>query len=81
MDKIILIYRTDKQYSYQSREVIGIATSFGSAIDILKIESENYDEKELTDEQVKMLKDNSKTAGYKDDAEFYISYKELDTRF
>lgn len=77
MDAVFLVYKTDSRHSYASRDVIGIATSVGTAIDLCRAQAVKEGET-ISEEQRWNLKHLSQTQGYSGAGEFQYEGIELD---
>lgn len=71
-----LVYKTNAWHNYDSRVVIGLATSKESAIEICTEYAEN-EFQTITEEQVFNLSNSSQTQGYSGTGEF--QYEEMFT--
>ena len=71
MGKVILVYTTDHQHSYGSRDVIGIATNFQNAFFIAKKHAE-VNNQIISQEQNTNLINLNQTQGMEGDYEYVI---------
>lgn len=70
-NQVFIVYKTDAQHSYASRDVIGIATSIYNACDIVAL----HDKKHgcyLKKDDLYMLENILQTQNYKGEGEFHI---------
>jgi len=76
MDKVYLVYKTDAHHSYNSRELIGVATTPESAIVII-VDNTIQDGGSINQEQLEQLRTIKQTQGYDGNGEF--QYEEIET--
>lgn len=69
MKKVFLVYHTDAQHSYASRDIIGIASNDVFAIEICIEHSNKYGE-EISPEQLYNLRSIKQTQGYTGEGEY-----------
>lgn len=71
MGSLFLVYRTDNWHSYASRDLIGCATTFTTAINICKQQAKKEGYKIDSDELFN-LNNLKQTQGYAGEGEFQI---------
>lgn len=69
---IYLIYKTDKNHSYSSRDVIAIAKTMNRAIGLVKRHAKEKEGKEIDADQFFNLINIKQTQGYAGDGEYVI---------
>ena len=79
MDTVFLVYKTDSWHSYNSRDIIGIATHKDLAIDIVLMKASKEGEATSIKEQLFNLDHILQTQGYAGEGEFQIEQMELNT--
>jgi hypothetical protein len=77
MDEVILVYKTDDHYSYNSRNVIGVASTAEKAIEICSEQAKKEGFK-LNDEQLQNLRNIKQTQWYVGKGEFQFEAVKLD---
>ncbi len=75
MAKVFLVYKTDNLHSYNSRDIIGVATREAKAIVICKLQARKEGWK-LTEDQLFNLNNSKQTQGYSGEGEFQIEQVE-----
>jgi hypothetical protein len=80
MKQIFIVYKTDTWHSYASRDIIGIATSQQSAIDICQQKAKKEHHK-ISDQEVWNLKNIMQSQGYSGEGEFQYEAVDVDTLF
>ena len=78
MNNIILVYKTDFQHSYASRDLIGICYTEKTPLDIVKEHIEKNGYPKLDDKQAWNLMNITQTQGY-EECEYDTESQELDT--
>lgn len=78
MERIYIVYKTDTWHSYNSRDVIGIADTIDSAIDICKQQAKKEHEK-ITKDQLFNLNNIKQTQGYSGSGEFQFEELQINT--
>ena len=68
---IYIVYKTDKNHSYASREIIGVATSENKAISICRQQVKKEGDK-IDKEQLCHLLKMNQTQGYSGEGEFQL---------
>lgn len=78
MNEVYLIYKTDARHSYDSRDIIGIASTPMKAIMIcgLQASKEGFS---INDDQMHNLKTLKQTQGYHGQGEFQFESVEIDS--
>lgn len=75
---IFLVYKTDAHHSYDSRDIIGIATNFAIAVGLVGEQAEKEHEK-ISNDQMWNLLNLKQTQGYIGMGEFQIEEVKTDT--
>ena len=78
MQSIFLVYKTDSNHSYASRDIIGVATTKNHAI-TLCIEQAQKEGFTLDSDQLFNIKNIEQTQGYEGEGEFHYEQMETDT--
>ena len=75
-----LVYKTDTWHSYESRDIIGVATSEASAV-LICIEQAKVDGEDLetNSDELHNLVNLKQTQGYSGEGEFQFEKVEIDT--
>lgn len=73
-----LVYKTDAHHSYVSRDIIGLATSPKTAVDICHAQAKKEGNK-ITGDQLHNLVNLKQTQGYKGEGEFQFEHVKTDT--
>lgn len=76
MNSVYLVYKTDRQHTYASRDLIGIATTKAISVRICKEQAKKEGES-ITEEQLFNLNNIKQTQGYSGSGEF--QFEELST--
>lgn len=76
MDQVFIVYKTDSHHSYNSRDIIGIATTTEIAVSICQRKAAK-DGDVISDEQLWNLRSIKQTQGYEGEGEF--QYESVDT--
>lgn len=77
---IYLVYKTDNWHSYDSRDIIGVATSSAMAIKLCMQQAKKEHEK-ITEAQLYNLTNLKQTQGYTGKGEFQFEEVNTDTLF
>lgn len=78
MNTVFIVYKTDVHHSYDSRYIIGVATSKRSAIEICKAQAQKEGE-HIDKEDLQLLIDIQQTQGYAGEGEFHFEGMTTDT--
>ena len=78
MTQVFLVYKTDAQHSYASRDVIGIATTEEEAI-LLCQEQADKEGEAIDEEQLYNLSNLKQTQGYQGEGEFDYESMKINT--
>lgn len=78
MDSIFLIYKTDVWHSYNSRDLIAIATNKEEVMNLC-IDQARKEKADLTQEQLYNLRTINQTQRYDGEGEFFIEQCEVNT--
>ena len=73
-----LVYKTDAQHSYASRDIIGIADNQHHAVHICQLQAKKEAET-ISDEELWNLRGIKQTQGYSGEGEFQFEEVELNT--
>lgn len=65
MNTVYVVYKTDSQHSYASRDIIGVATSHKMAISICRQQAKK-EHRKINEEQLFNLNNIKQTQGYSD---------------
>lgn len=77
MDNVFLVYKTDVAHSYQSRDIIGVATSPEMAVAICLKQAKKENE-EISDMELWNLGNLKQTQGYSGKGEFQFEPVNVD---
>lgn len=77
MNSLFLVYKTDNQHSYASRDVIGVASSKQEAINLVIMQA-TKEHARVNKNDLHNLNNLQQTQGYKGDGEFSFESIELD---
>lgn len=72
MEEAFICYKTDNWHSYNSRDLIGVATDMGEALCLCQLQAQKEGFTLSHDEDLPFLKENNQTQGYKGEGEFVI---------
>jgi hypothetical protein len=78
MKSVFVVYKTDMNHSYKSRDIIGIATSDIMAVKICTMQAKKENE-QITKEQLWNLSNLKQTQGYNGEGEFQFEEIKTDT--
>jgi len=76
MKQVFCVYKTDCHHSYDSFELIGIATSRAYIQKIVSKQAHKENER-LSGEDIQQLSDINQTQGYTGEGEFFIQQYEV----
>ena len=76
--KITIIYKTDNQHSFKSRDVIGVSRNIDELTSLI-CQQVNKEGGSLYLEQWELLANTNQTQGYKGDGEFVVEEIEIGT--
>lgn len=71
MKEVFIVYKTDSNHSYASRDTIGVATTKKKAISLCKAKAQKEGEG-LDEDQLFNLENISQTQGYSGSGEFHF---------